>query len=122
MSLFFNLVPSLDSYFYLGLLPEFLMISFILILIIIAITTPKIQKTFLLETFLQGFIYFYLFILTYYSYLLLSGLFPGHLTIFLCYQTLKLNQMLILIKMLLIFFALGSLMSVKRYLMLYQLI
>ena len=119
--LFFNFQLSLDSYSFWGLCPEAMLISFILLLIMVAITTPKNQKVLLLDSFLNWSTLFFLVFIFYYIYLLSSNLFPEHLTVFFCYSTLKLNRMLIVVKMMLSFFAAGSLMAVKRYLKLYQL-
>ena len=50
---FFNFQLSLDSYSFWGLCPEAMLISFILLLIMVAITTPKNQKVLLLDSFLN---------------------------------------------------------------------
>jgi NADH:ubiquinone oxidoreductase subunit 2 (subunit N) len=112
---------NLDSYFFYSILPELFIILFVLILILIAVTGKKEDKWDLLPFFLEVSGYFYIFLIMLLACLYNSNLFPDNLTIFYCYQTLKLNKILILMKILLSVFALGCVSTVKRYLMLYSL-
>ncbi len=112
---------NLDSYFFYSILPELFIILFVLILILIAVTGKKEDKWGLLPFFLEASGYFYIFLIMLLACLYNSNLFPDNLTVFYCYQTLKLNKILILMKILLSVFALGCVSTVKRYLMLYSL-
>lgn len=105
-----------------SLLPEFFLIMLVLTLIMVAVTTPKENQKFLLDNFLDFSLYGFGFLMIYFFFLGQTNLFSSSVTIFYAYNTLKINTMLIAIKFILAFFAFGSLMSVKRYLMLYQLI
>lgn len=112
---------NLDSYFFYSILPEIFIILFVLTLILIAVAGKKEDKWDLLPFFLEASVYFYVFLIMLLAFLYNSNLFPDNLTVFYCYQTLKLNKILILMKILLSVFALGCVSTVKRYLMLYSL-
>jgi NADH:ubiquinone oxidoreductase subunit 2 (subunit N) len=110
-----------EYYFLISIFPELSILSFVLILIFIAVSTVPNKKSLLLSSFLNFSIIFYLALIFYFLVLLQTNLFPSHLTVFLAYNTLKLSYILIVIKLILAIFALSSLVMVKRYFMLYQL-
>ena len=91
---------NLDSYFFYSILPEIFIILFVLSLILIAVTGKKEDKWDLLAFFLEASVYFYVFLIMLLAFLYNSNLFPDNLTVFYCYQTLKLNKILILMKIL----------------------
>jgi NADH:ubiquinone oxidoreductase subunit 2 (subunit N) len=105
-----------------SILPEFSLVTLVLILIMVAVTTEKNNKAYLLALFLDLTMFVFFLVILYLLSLLNSDLYANTLTIFFCYQTLKLNQVLIMIKALLSALALGSLYNVKRYLTLSQLL
>jgi NADH:ubiquinone oxidoreductase subunit 2 (subunit N) len=104
--------------FYYGISPEFFLLTFVLFLIIIAVSTEHKEKFSLLSLCLEASLGFYIFLIAQLVFLYQSGLYVEHLTVFFCYNTLKINKILILIKICLALFAFGSLMTVQRYLML----
>ena len=111
-----------DSYFWYSVFPELFLIVSVLVLVNTAVITPQAKKVFLLPLFLECTVYLFSFLILYLIYLVNTNLFCIDLTLFLCYNTFKLTPFLIYIKILLSFLALGSLMTVKRYLMLNQLV
>ena len=119
MSFFFL---DLDSYFLCSLLPEISLISYVLLLITTAVTTKIKDKPTILPIFLESCACLFVSLIVYLIFLLNTNLFPTELTVFFCYNTLKLSQFLIYIKIILILLALGSILIIKRYLMLYQLV
>lgn len=118
MSFLFNLI---DSFSFLSFLPELFLMALILCLIFIAVSTAKDQKIYLLNSFLNFSVYFYFLLIIYLIFLSFCDLYQSQFTFFFFYDTLKLNQILIFMKILLSFFSLGCLISVKRYLLLFQL-
>jgi len=109
-------------YLFYSILPEFSLVILVLILILVAVTTEKEDKAYLLPLFLNLTMLGFSVVLVYLLILFNSDLYATPVTLFFCYHTLKLNQLLIGIKILLSILALGSLFNVKRYLLLYQLL
>lgn len=108
---------NLDSYFFYSILPELFLLLFVVTLIMVAVTTPKAQKWDLLAYFLDASAVFYMFLIALLVVLYYSNLYPENLTVFYAYQTLKLNQVLLLMKILVAVLTLGCLTTVKRYFM-----
>jgi len=117
---FFTL--NFDSYFFYSIIPELFLIAYVLLLILTAVTTKPADKGLLIPLFLESCSYLFVTLIFYFLFLLSSNLFPTDLTVFFCYNTLKLTQFLIYIKILLLVLALGSIITIKRYLMLYQIV
>jgi len=109
------------SLFSLCILPELFLLSLVLILIITAVLTINEKKAYLLTSFLNISLISYAILFGYLGEMLQLELISNNITLFFCYQTLKVNSLLIVIKMLLILMAFISLVLVKRYLLIYQL-
>ena len=127
--------PYFTLFFY--LLPEFLLLIVVLVLICIAVLTPKNCKGLLLSWMIQillkslsGLIIFLVSVFMYnfnqtgsdilliFNYQLLNN---SDLTLFLAYDTLKMTQNIYIIKICLLILGFITLLNIKRYLILHQL-
>lgn len=102
--------------------PEFFLLTMVIVLIVFAVITPPQKKSYLLIQIIRYINLTFFFILIFYMLLLSLPIFAtSKLTLLFCYQTLKLNQVLIYCKIMVIFFGLLALFQLRRYLSLYQL-
>lgn len=105
---------------YCSLLPEFLLLLFVSFLILYAVhrkDSSKPQLTLLLPSFLNATTVFFLFCAFYWA-LYLNYLPFQTVTVFLFYNTLKINSMLLLIKIMLSLIVAICVYTAKRYLLL----